>query len=113
MNNNGELLQVFTPKFVHDTIEKMNNNAMTREEAVKILSESDWLEPELLSEIQKQFRYQHILIINLVEEIRKLLYLPVMHCFLLDELFLHRYNLIKHRRHFFRNGLFSNHHKGK
>ena len=55
MNNNGELLQVFTPKFVHDTIEKMNNNAITREEAVKILTESDWLEPELLSEIQKHF----------------------------------------------------------
>ena len=55
MNNNGELLQVFTPKFVYDTIEKMNNNAITREEAVKILTESDWLESELLSEIQKHF----------------------------------------------------------
>ena len=55
MNNNGELLQVFTPKFVHDTIEKMNNKSITREEAVKILTESDWLEQELLSEIQKHF----------------------------------------------------------
>ena len=55
MDNNGEPLQVFIPTFINDIIEEINNNTISRDKANKIFSESDWLVPERLSEVQSNF----------------------------------------------------------